>query len=362
MLFGNIIRTDGFSVDFLFYKRRRVTLESAYQTFDLSLDDFSLSEVEQTYVPIFLDPNRKSVFSAMVGIQEQQIRKCSMKEYYHLTGSTKLSKELESLKKSEGVEPIESSIPSPKTSNISKHHDYVSHIMSNLDTLLEFYGPRRAKDRFTLYQGKQRAMQLMVNMLTHGTSKYDRSRRNRSSKRKKRRKKRKKNSRKKKENEITVKKYINSLFLIDTNSNYSSFFYRTRKWKTNQFVQPKDKVPLVVFGAGMFGKDNVKIKGLRCGLVGKFYKALKRREAEGGLIVSTINEYNTSKLCSLCHSTLGIVNTKDFKGSGVLACKECQTVWQRDVNASLNMMTISLSIWSNKGRPTEFTPPKKRSP
>ncbi|KAI8987275.1 hypothetical protein BDF20DRAFT_255001 [Mycotypha africana] len=68
--FGNIMRTDGFSIDFLFYKRRHGTLESTYKTLDLSLDDFSKSKVEQTYVPIFVDSNRKSVFNATVGIQD----------------------------------------------------------------------------------------------------------------------------------------------------------------------------------------------------------------------------------------------------------------------------------------------------
>ncbi|KAI8991313.1 hypothetical protein BDF20DRAFT_831365 [Mycotypha africana] len=44
VLFGNIIRTDGFSVDFVFYKRRHVALASTYKNLDLSLDDFSKSE------------------------------------------------------------------------------------------------------------------------------------------------------------------------------------------------------------------------------------------------------------------------------------------------------------------------------
>ncbi|EPB81929.1 hypothetical protein HMPREF1544_11350 [Mucor circinelloides 1006PhL] len=45
------------------------------------------------------------------------------------------------------------------------------------------------------------------------------------------------------------------------------------------------KIPLIVFGAGMFGKDAVKLKGHRCGVVGKLFRTLKRREAEGRLKV-----------------------------------------------------------------------------
>jgi hypothetical protein len=49
---------------------------------------------------MFLDPGRKSLFTAVIGVTSaKQIRKYSVKEYYHLTGSTVYSKKLE-LKKS----------------------------------------------------------------------------------------------------------------------------------------------------------------------------------------------------------------------------------------------------------------------
>ncbi|EPB89337.1 hypothetical protein HMPREF1544_03846, partial [Mucor circinelloides 1006PhL] len=83
---------------------------------------------------------------------------------------------------------------------------------------------------------------------------------------------------------------------------------------------------------------------------------LKRREAEGRLIVTTIDEFKTSKTCNLCLSDgLTIIKTDKFKGVGVVCCHHCKQLWQRDVNASNNMMTISKAVWSGQGRSQVFT-------
>ncbi|KAI8979054.1 hypothetical protein BDF20DRAFT_867392 [Mycotypha africana] len=72
----------------------------------------------------------------------------------------------------------------------------------------------------------------------------------------------------------------------------------------------------------MFGKDAAKLKGQRCGFVGKLFATLKKREAEGQLIVVTIDEFKTSKTCSLCfYDDMQIVDFPKFKGTGVLYCK-----------------------------------------
>jgi hypothetical protein len=75
VLFGNLIRTDGFSVDFLFYKRFQVGHAPSLQKFDLALDGFNLLEVENNYMPISLDPGRKSVFTATVGLESEVLNK-----------------------------------------------------------------------------------------------------------------------------------------------------------------------------------------------------------------------------------------------------------------------------------------------
>ncbi|KAI8984068.1 hypothetical protein BDF20DRAFT_363565 [Mycotypha africana] len=42
-------------------------------------------------------------------------------------------------------------------------------------------------------------------------------------------------------------------------------------------------------------------------------------------------------------------------------CKHCHILWQRDINASKNMMTIAASVWAGHGRPSQFTPQNRRS-
>ncbi|KAI8970448.1 hypothetical protein BDF20DRAFT_880433, partial [Mycotypha africana] len=55
-----------------------------------------------------------------------------------------------------------------------------------------------------------------------------------------------------------------------------------------------------------------------------------------------------------------IVDTPGFKGTGVLHCKQCLKLWQRDINAAINMMTISQAVWSGAGRPDVFKPAKNK--
>ncbi|KAI8968530.1 hypothetical protein BDF20DRAFT_896898, partial [Mycotypha africana] len=55
-----------------------------------------------------------------------------------------------------------------------------------------------------------------------------------------------------------------------------------------------------------------------------------------------------------------IVGAPVFKGTGVLHCKQCLKLWQRDINAAINTMTISRAVWSGVGRPSVFKPAKKK--
>ncbi|PHZ16191.1 uncharacterized protein RHIMIDRAFT_233792 [Rhizopus microsporus ATCC 52813] len=103
----------------------------------------------------------------------------------------------------------------------------------------------------------------------------------------------------------------------------------------------------------MFEKDLVKIKGARCGVIGKLWKDVKKREKEDGLITITVDELNTSKACNNCEKII-LEPAKRTRGNSILVCKTCNTLWQRDMNAAKNMMTISLSTWRGDGRPIVF--------
>ena len=68
----------------------------------------------------------------------------------------------------------------------------MNYILQYLNTLFDFYNCKTAKYRFFLCQGKQRASEILVNMLINGGSKYNRKRRKHNNKKKKRGRKKKK--------------------------------------------------------------------------------------------------------------------------------------------------------------------------
>ncbi|KAI7907892.1 uncharacterized protein BX663DRAFT_566423 [Cokeromyces recurvatus] len=85
-MFGNLIRSNGFSVDLLFYRRVSRSKDNDIQ---LELEDSDIEEVQSIYKPLFLDPGRKSVYTAVEGLNPTySILKCTTKEYYHMTSST----------------------------------------------------------------------------------------------------------------------------------------------------------------------------------------------------------------------------------------------------------------------------------
>ena len=167
------------------------------------MDHFNYDEIQTSYNPLFLDPGRKSVFKAVSGLDTtaHTIMRCTTKEYYHLTGSTKFSSTQNKLKKASSIEEIESRIPTTKTSDPNAYFKFMKYILQHLDVLFGFYNAKTCKYRFFLYQGKQRACELMVNMLVGGGPKYNKGKR----KYKNHKKKRQKKKNKKEESRVTKK-------------------------------------------------------------------------------------------------------------------------------------------------------------
>lgn len=98
------------------------------------------------------------------------------------------------MKNEDGITAIETAIPIAKTAKSSSYWRFASY----MNALLSFYNFSTAKDRFNLYQGRQRAPEMTVNRLLDGGKKYNRQKRfkhERSKKSKKgKRKKKKKRS------------------------------------------------------------------------------------------------------------------------------------------------------------------------
>ncbi|KAG2202838.1 hypothetical protein INT46_000497 [Mucor plumbeus] len=308
VLFNNLVRSDGFAVDFIFNRKKQ---ESIIGGHDLTLEDFTYEEVEGVYRPVFIGPGQKAVFTAAVGLgDDHQVRRCSTKEYYDLTGSTKYSIKLQRLKVERGITPIETDMPTTKTCQATVYLTHTTYMLLHRHILFDFYGFQRVKDRFFLYQDRQKASQTMVNMLVNGSSKYDRKQRNRRRKKRKRKFMRRQNKNK--------KIHITTI--------------AKRKWKPSKFRQDKTKVPLIVFGARMFDKDLVKLKGNQCGVTGILWRALKKRE-KGDFLVVTIDEFMTSRICNICHED-SLRKVDGVKGHSVLGCQNCKKLWQRDINAT----------------------------
>ncbi|KAI8971783.1 hypothetical protein BDF20DRAFT_838074 [Mycotypha africana] len=271
---------------------------------------------------------QRDVFTAASGldIEEHQVRKCSNKEYYHMTGSTRSSARLEK-RKTDSIKQVEIEIPTVKTGSPQQYKNHVKYILQHIKILFSFYVAGPAEDRFRLYQGRKRAADNMVNMLLDGTSKYNENLR---AKKRAVAKKKKKNIRK----------------IAETDEDEGQ-----KEQDRNVKGTGKEKrVPLVVFGDGMFGKDSVKLKGLRCDVVGALFRALKRREAAGNLLVLMIDEFKTSKICCRCRSE-EFHGLDDVPDHSILACKSYGILRNRDINACKNMMSIGTTIWNGNGRP-----------
>ncbi|KAI8982221.1 hypothetical protein BDF20DRAFT_973409 [Mycotypha africana] len=173
-LFRNIVRSDGFTVDFLFSKKGKAKEEKTIENHRLTLEDFDLADIEAGYRPCFIDPGRKDVFTAAIGLDDEkhQVRSCSTKEYYHMTGSIRYSARLEKQKAGK-IKGIEIDIPTAKTGSKAQYRCYAAYILQHLEDLFSFYGDGTAEDRFHLYQGRKCAVDKMVNMLINDSTKYN---------------------------------------------------------------------------------------------------------------------------------------------------------------------------------------------
>ncbi|KAI8967173.1 hypothetical protein BDF20DRAFT_803796, partial [Mycotypha africana] len=246
-LFHNIVRSDGFTVDFLFSKKGKANEEKTIENHRLTLEDFDLAEIEAGYRHCFIDPVRKDVFTAAIGLDDEK-------------------------------------------------HQVRSY-------------------RFHLYQGRKRAADKMVNMLINGGTKYNLDLR----------------LKKRQEQNKVAKKKNNKKDGKKRRKDASN-----AKWKPEPFnAGDKIKVPLIVFGNGMFGKDNVVLKSHRCGTVGVLWRALKQREVAGDLLVLEIDEFKTSRIRSCCSNDT-LERLKGIQTYSILVCKTCHILWNRDINASKN--------------------------
>ena len=97
----------------------------------------------------------------------------------------------------------------------------------------------------------------------------------------------------------------------------------------------------------------VKLKGSKYGVTGVLWHALMKREKEGDLLVVTIDDFKTSRICNIYYEN-SLKKVDGVKGHTFLGCQNCKTLWQRDINAAKNMLLILSLIWNGNGCPEVF--------
>ncbi|CEI96835.1 hypothetical protein RMCBS344292_10985 [Rhizopus microsporus] len=302
--------------------------------------------MEELFLPVAVDPGRKTVFTATITHSEdrKEYRSCSSKERRSFAGVDRRTQKVLKLKKASGVEGIESQIPTPKTIDLDRMKQHIGYMLNNIESLFRFYNFLSAPFRFYAYQGTQRANAEMANILLNGGKKYNKSKR-RKTNRNKRRKRRKRKSRSQEHAQTSTSNYV------PKESNH----------KSSKF-EASAKVPVVVFGDGLKNKENVPMKGQLSGTSGVVQRSLYQRSKQLTAAIVQINEYNTSKVCSSCKKKdlekVKLENGIEF--FGILVCKNCGILWNRDINASKNMAYIAASIWNGDGRPSIFEKSENR--
>ncbi|KAI8879419.1 hypothetical protein K501DRAFT_276553 [Backusella circina FSU 941] len=160
----------------------------------------------------------------------------STMEYYTMTGPFNYQRSLEKEQINSNIKKMETDIFTGKAANVINYEKCTKHMLSNLTSIFQFYGPNR--------YNKRRRKSTKLNRMKH-------------------KKKAKKKCRQ-----------------------------TTTSSEENMENEDNDPIPLVVFGAGNFGKDQVKFKGLQSRVTGILWRALKKRENDiSTLILVTSDQY-----------------------------------------------------------------------
>ncbi|GAA5812210.1 hypothetical protein MFLAVUS_005660 [Mucor flavus] len=230
-------------------------------------------------------------------LEAHQVRKYSAAEYYTRAGFKRTNQRIIDLKnEDEKILQAERQITTFKTANLQIFILYVHSVLNNLNTLLAFYDDRFTALRFLNYIGRQRADAETINIFVTGGKKY----------------------------------------------------------LKREFKQTDDRIPLVALGDAVFPTS---MKGTLPGLARRLGKLLKQAEYEGLLVTVPVTEYMTSRTCSNCYRN----DTQNLQIGGVslfdvLHClnQNCNTLWQRDVDASRNMHRISYTAITTGETPIMF--------
>jgi hypothetical protein len=168
-MFTNHILTDGYTCRVIFAES--CTTNETTSATTLELEDFSWQEIKSSFRPCTLDPGRNHLFTSYHG--RNQIRSMSTKEYYSYGGTIHRRNIQDKRKIQENFKPIETGIPTAKTTSIEKYRRHVHYLVEEyLNRLLGFYNQEIPKDRWLNYLAKWKAIEETTNILINGGLKY----------------------------------------------------------------------------------------------------------------------------------------------------------------------------------------------
>ncbi|KAL0146424.1 hypothetical protein V8B55DRAFT_1431939 [Mucor lusitanicus] len=320
VMFANLVTSDGTSANMVFHRRKPSQEDTLIRNHKLQMKDFTLDEVLTHYQPFFVDPGRKSLYTAVspdfnyweraalpsfTDFGSLQVRKMSTKEYRFFMDGGLHKKWLKRIRDA-NLELLLSQTPTPKTASSDAFNNYCAHQLNNFNRISEIHNAQSGKRLLGGYKGRQRAKQFAVNFMANGGKKYNRERRGKTRSDRRSRQRLQQASQ-------TVKK---------------------RKFKFSRFFYDPARIPLVIFGSATLGKDHVPIRGLPSGSTNVLYQQLKERELNGDLLVVLADEYLTSQVCSTCNQR-DLIKMPGVTGFSVLKCRNCHKKWQRDFGVAL---------------------------
>jgi len=125
------------------------------------------------------DPGISDIFTVTNSLgtkaNPSQVRKYSGPEHYHNAGFNRSTSKREKWKlKRDGVavQAIESLMPTRKTASLELYLNYVTYVTTHLNTLMLYYNARFRLLKLYNYRGSQLALNEAVRMLTFGSRKY----------------------------------------------------------------------------------------------------------------------------------------------------------------------------------------------
>ncbi|KAI7902028.1 uncharacterized protein BX663DRAFT_531442 [Cokeromyces recurvatus] len=134
--------------------------------FDFLKTNINSEEINRYFSPCAVDPNRKDAFISYHG--NTYIRCLSSAEYYDMSGNSK---------RRSNVEPVETQIPSSKTTSIDHYKMYITYMLQHIKVLFNFYSFETARINWLNYVGSQHTVKKAVNILINGSKKYNKKKR-----------------------------------------------------------------------------------------------------------------------------------------------------------------------------------------